>query len=236
MAAIGSKTTTTNRCLTEKFDPNWMLAIIGIGAYVALFLASAETPITDQSHVADMPDIRSPNRNLDRTVVIGNSGGGKSTLARRLAARHDLPYIEVDRLLWRPGWELVPEAEYNAEHNDIINQERWLLDGLGRKESIAARLTRATTIILVDMPLWMHFWLAAERQIAWIKGDLAHTPGEIGEMPPTEALFRTIWEIDQDWMPLLRDLTSQCEDIGASIERITSVDQLTRFQQAMAES
>ena len=97
-----------------------------------------------------MLDLKNPGRQLDRTVVIGNSGGGKSILAKLLAARHDLPYIEVDRLLWRLGWELAPEEDYNAAHHDIINQERWLLDGLGRKESIATRLKRATAIILVD--------------------------------------------------------------------------------------
>jgi len=36
---------------------------------------------------------------MDRIAVIGNAGGGKSTLARALATRHDLPYVEVDALL-----------------------------------------------------------------------------------------------------------------------------------------
>jgi hypothetical protein len=40
------------------------------------------------------------------------------------------------------------------------------------------RLARANAIVLVDTPLWMHFWLAAERQIAWAQG------------------FRTIFEVD----------------------------------------
>ena len=175
-----------------------------------------------------------PNRPFDRTVIIGNSGGGKSTLARLLSARHDLPYTEIDGLLWRPGWKLAPEEEYNAKHNEIINQEQWLIDGLGRKDSIAPRLECATAVILIDMPLWMHFWLAAERQIAWAKDDITHTPGEIGEVPPTEALFRTIWEVDQDWMPLLRDLTRRREEMGVWVERITSVDQLTKVQRALA--
>ena len=38
-----------------------------------------------------------------RTVVIGNSGGGKSTLARRLAATSKCQHIEIDGLLWQPG-------------------------------------------------------------------------------------------------------------------------------------
>lgn len=48
---------------------------------------------------------------MQRVSVIGNSGGGKSVLARRIAARYGLPYIEIDRILWRQGWRLAPEAE-----------------------------------------------------------------------------------------------------------------------------
>ena len=37
--------------------------------------------------------------------MIGNGGGGKSTLARALGERLDIPVHEVDAVQWRPGWE-----------------------------------------------------------------------------------------------------------------------------------
>ena len=104
---------------------------------------------------------------MARIVVIGNAAGGKSTLARHLARRRELPLIEVDRLLWQQGWQLTPAADYARGHAEIVAQDRWVIDGLGHQDSIAERLARSTEIILIDMPLWMHFWLAAERQIAW---------------------------------------------------------------------
>ena len=103
---------------------------------------------------------------MSRVVVIGNSGGGTSTLARKLAERRGLRHVEIDRLLWQDGWVLTPEDAYARQHREIISQDEWLIDGLGRQDSIAERVGRATEIILIDMPLWMHFWLAAERQIA----------------------------------------------------------------------
>lgn len=48
---------------------------------------------------------------MSRIVVIGNSGGGKSALARPLAARRGVPYVEIDKFLWRPGWQWAPIAE-----------------------------------------------------------------------------------------------------------------------------
>jgi len=40
-----------------------------------------------------------------RINVVGTSGVGKSTLARHLAGRLAVPYIEMDRLYWRENWQ-----------------------------------------------------------------------------------------------------------------------------------
>lgn len=163
-------------------------------------------------------------------AILGNSGGGKSTLARRLATQHSLPLHEVDKLLWRPGWVLAPENEYTSEHDRILADSAWLIDGLGRLESIAPRIARATVVILVDFPLWQHFWLAAERQIAWARGGLKNPPGGRAEMPSTKALFETIYTVDRDWMPKIRELVSQAESSGTDVRRVSNPEELDIFQ------
>jgi adenylate kinase family enzyme len=165
---------------------------------------------------------------MERIAVIGNAGGGKSTLARALATRRGLPYVEIDSLLWREGWQPAPEDEYEAGHARLIAEPRWVIDGLGRLESLAARLARASEIVLVDLPLWMHFWLAAGRQIAWAKGEIAHPPAGAKEMPPTEDLFRTIYEVDRDWMPEVRRLVAAAEGSSTRVERIGDIASLNR--------
>jgi adenylate kinase family enzyme len=134
---------------------------------------------------------------MARVVIIGNAGGGKSTLARKLAEQNGLRHIEIDKLLWQPGWKLTPTDIYDREHDEIIKADDWIIDGLGHQASIPRRLARASAIVLIDMPLWMHFWLAADRQIAWATGNLKDAPGGIAEMPSTKALFRNIWEVEQ---------------------------------------
>ena len=166
---------------------------------------------------------------MQRVAVIGNAAGGKSTLARRLAARIDLPHVELDVLLWQPGWQPTPRTTYDAEHRQQIAAKRWVIDGLGRRESIPARLQRATDIALIDLPLWMHFWLAAERQLAWAAGQLDHPPAGATAMPPTEALFRTIWEVDRDWMPEIRAMVADAEKNGKRVHRLTTIEAVDRF-------
>jgi adenylate kinase family enzyme len=167
---------------------------------------------------------------MKRAVIIGNSGGGKSTLARRLSSAWRSPHVEIDALLWQPGWQLTSADIYNTEHARLIAEENWIIDGLGRFDSIPERLSRATDIVLVDMPLWIHFWLAAERQIKWSAGAIENPPAGLTRMPSTEALFRTIWEVDQSWMPEIRRLVSLQEQRGKWVFRLSSIAELNEFE------
>jgi adenylate kinase family enzyme len=166
---------------------------------------------------------------VERVTVIGNSGGGKSQLARQLAAQSDLPYVEIDTLLWRAGWRLASDEEFDAAHAQHIGKDRWVIDGVGKRASISARLDRATDIVLVDLPLWLHFALAAERQLAWAAGRLEHPLAGMTEMPPLRALFRTIWDIDRDWLPEIRRLIEAEEAQGKRVFRLTSLEALDGF-------
>jgi adenylate kinase family enzyme len=166
---------------------------------------------------------------MSRVVIIGNAGAGKSTLARKPAARRGLPHIEIDRLLWQEGWKTAPLAVYERQHAEAIAGGRWVIDGLGQRTTIPDRVARATEIILIDMPLWIHLWLAAERQIAWARGAIDHPPGGIAQMPPTERLFRAIWDVERDWMPAVRSLCEDAEERGIVVVRLTDVQAVDAF-------
>jgi hypothetical protein len=75
----------------------------------------------------------------------------------------------------------------------------------------------------------VHFWLAASRQVAWTSGQRDDPPGGFGEMPPLEALFRTIWEIDREWMPEIRGLVDAEARSGKKVYRIGSIAALDGF-------
>jgi adenylate kinase family enzyme len=166
---------------------------------------------------------------MPRILIIGNAGGGKSVLARKIAAGRGLPYREIDAITWKPGWEPFSQAEYEAAHAKLIAEENWVIDGLGWTESLPARFQRATEIILIDMPIWMHFWLAAERQIQWALGKLENPVGGIAEMPTTRGMFEALWETDREMAPVFRRLTDEAERAGKPVSRIASVEELDAF-------
>ncbi len=164
-----------------------------------------------------------------RTAIVGNAGGGQSTLARLIAAKLGIQHTEIDSLLWQEGWIETSREAFEREHAKAIAEDNWVIDGLGRLDLIPERLDRATDIVLVDMPLWMHFWLAAERQIAWARGELEHRPGGLAGMPLTEALFQAIWDVEQSWMPKIRTLCIEAEVRGKPVIRLQSVADIDAF-------
>ena len=162
-----------------------------------------------------------------RCAVLGNAGGGKSTLARALAARRALPYVELDRFLWRDGWRLAPTAESDRAIAAAEAREAWVIDGLGRPTAVVSRLARATHVVLVDLPPWHHFALAARRDAAWSAGRLEHPPAGIAAPPPIERLFEMMWHIETRWMPRVRELVDEAERAGRPVARIRTLEALT---------
>jgi adenylate kinase family enzyme len=166
---------------------------------------------------------------MRRVAVIGNAGGGKSTLSRAISAYCGLPLYAVDRFQWRPGWQAVPEAEVGATLDALLGQESWLIDGWGPWTTLERRFAAADTIVLVDHPLWIHFWWAAERQIACAQGNgQPNGPEGCDMLTVTPRVFKMIWDIDREQMPRLRKLVASMEN-GRRVERITSPRALGAF-------
>ncbi len=148
-----------------------------------------------------------------RAAIIGNAAGGKSTLCRHIVRAHALPHVAVDRLQWKPNWTPVPEDQVSHELRQVIDQNRWLIDGWGPWESIEARFERADTIIVVDHPLWRHLWWATKRQIkAWGRPDTIEKPSGCNLAPMTWQMYRMIWHIHFHLRPKLLQLVARFEE------------------------
>jgi adenylate kinase family enzyme len=89
---------------------------------------------------------------LNRILVIGPCGAGKSTLARELGTRLGVPVFHMDQLNWRSGWVESSKAEIVGRLATIIAAERWIVDG-NYGGTLAPRVERADTIVYLDFPI-----------------------------------------------------------------------------------
>ena len=108
---------------------------------------------------------------MRRVAVFGNAGGGKSTLARQLAAITGLPLYVIDKLQFKDGGAAVPNDEYLELHRDVLAKERWIIDGYGDTATVWERCGVADTLVHVDLPLPMHYWWVTKRLIMGLFAD-----------------------------------------------------------------
>lgn len=64
-----------------------------------------------------------------RINVIGTSGSGKTTFGRDLARVLNLQFIEMDAVFWGPEWYFPPDEEFFPKLTEILQGEKWVLDG-----------------------------------------------------------------------------------------------------------
>ncbi|MCQ1852932.1 AAA family ATPase [Neorhizobium galegae] len=103
--------------------------------------------------------------NADRILVIGCSGGGKSTLAQKIARRFNLTYISIDRdVLWLPGWVQRDKPEQHRLIVELTAGERWIMDGTNTS-TFDIRVPRSDLVIWVRMPRWLCVWGILSRWI-----------------------------------------------------------------------
>lgn len=102
---------------------------------------------------------------MKRVAVFGNAGGGKSTLARRVAELTGLPFYPLDRIQFRAGGGKVPHEEYLKAHAALLRRNEWVIDGYGCLASAWERFAAADTLVFVDLPLAIHYWWVTKRLV-----------------------------------------------------------------------
>jgi adenylate kinase family enzyme len=140
---------------------------------------------------------------MQRILVMGSSGSGKSTFARRLSEITNIPAVSMDALFWKPGWIESDLDEFRQRVTEATSQPRWIMDGNYTSRG-AGELRRrlSDTIFWFDLPRSACMFGVLRR----IAGSYGQVRSEMGEGCPEKIDFdflRYVWTFGELQRPKL---------------------------------
>lgn len=97
---------------------------------------------------------------MQRVVIVGTTGAGKTTLGRALAGKLGAILIELDALYWLPEW--TPAPNFAEQVEAALEAKRWVVDG-NYREVQPHVFAYADTLIWLDYSFGTKFWQLVKR-------------------------------------------------------------------------
>ncbi len=90
---------------------------------------------------------------VKRVSIVGNSGSGKSTFGRKIAAVIDAPYVELDEIHHLADWVAINPDKFVSIIQQISAGPSWVIDGNYRLVVVDGPVWKlADTVIWIDLP------------------------------------------------------------------------------------
>ena len=169
---------------------------------------------------------------MKRVAVFGNAGGGKSTIARRLAELTGLPLYVVDMMQFRAGGVKVPQDEFLQAHADLMRRDEWIIDGAGGVALLWERFAAADTLVYVDLPLLIHYTWVTKRLIKGLFADPKGWPEGSPLWSSTLGSYRVIPLCHRSLTPKYRLLAAEAA-ASKRVHHLRSVAQIHSFLEAV---
>ncbi len=164
---------------------------------------------------------------MERILIIGGCGAGKTTLSRQLAEKLQLPLIHLDRLYWRDNWESVSTEVFDGLLMQELIKPRWILDG-NFTRTLPLRLRYCDTVIYLDFSGMQCVYGVIQRLFKNYGKSRPDMGGDCPERFDREkwTFLKAVWKFNKqnrkryaDWL---------CES-GVTVIRLKSRRQATRF-------
>ena len=104
------------------------------------------------------------NYNMQRILILGNAGSGKTFLGRKLADLLDLELIHLDYYFWQPGWRKPAREVWIKKITHLISKPKWVMDG-NYSSNLELRLDKADTVIFLQESRFKCLWRCFRRYL-----------------------------------------------------------------------
>jgi adenylate kinase family enzyme len=171
---------------------------------------------------------------VQRVSVVGNSGSGKSTVARELAGILGVPHLELDGVFHQPDWVPLPEDEFRRVVGAATAGAGWVMDG---NYSVVRPIVwaRADTVVWLDLPrrtvmrqvVWRTLRRAVTRQELW-NGNREPLRNFL-TWEPEESVISWAWHNHATYRDRYAAAAADPANAHLTFIRLTSRGDITRF-------
>ena len=148
-------------------------------------------------------------KNVNKILVLGSCGVGKSTFSKRLQKKLKLPLIHLDQYYWKPNWVKTESEEWRQKVKDLVKRDSWIMDG-NHRNTLDVRIPATEAIIFLDFYRWICFWRIWKRRF---KGNRASEIPGCKDRVSFELMSRVLWKFPQNRKKFVEQLN------GAKVDK-----------------
>ena len=88
---------------------------------------------------------------MEKVIIIGCPGSGKSTFGRKLKCITDLPLYHLDMMFWNEDKTTVSKEIFIERLHEVMSNPKWIIDG-NYGSSMEMRIRESDTVFFLDYP------------------------------------------------------------------------------------
>ena len=101
--------------------------------------------------IEDENNERIYKKKMEKIIVIGSPGAGKSSFSKKLKNITKLPLYHIDMLYHKKDGTHITKEELEEKLKEIFKTDKWIIDGNYQK-TLELRINECDTIFLLDFP------------------------------------------------------------------------------------
>ncbi len=142
---------------------------------------------------------------MNKILIIGSPGSGKSTFARALGEKMNLPVYHLDNLYRNPDKTAVERDVFDGRLVEILEKNAWIIDG-NFSRTMQMRIEYADTVFLLDYPVEVCLD-GVRKRIGTVRPDIPWV-----ETEEDEEFMEYIRTFPETHMPQIRELFARYAD------------------------